>query len=111
MLKAADLRQRWMKGVSAEFVLRKLREKTAPWRRAPHLDFRLTGTSRVPARAGNQPQATDGPLDTPKRGHIGPNFRRLLYPGDHGLADSAGRIVGVLVFSCFYSPAIPGRAL
>ncbi len=31
MLKAADLGQRWMKGVSGEFALRKLREQPLPW--------------------------------------------------------------------------------
>jgi hypothetical protein len=31
MLKAADLGQRWMKGVSGEFALKKLREQPIPW--------------------------------------------------------------------------------
>ena len=31
MLKAADLGQRWMKGVSGEFALKKLREQPVPW--------------------------------------------------------------------------------
>jgi REP element-mobilizing transposase RayT len=31
MLKAADLGQRWMKGVSREFALKKLREQPVPW--------------------------------------------------------------------------------
>jgi REP element-mobilizing transposase RayT len=31
MLKAADLDQRWMKGVSGEFALKKLREQPIPW--------------------------------------------------------------------------------
>jgi REP element-mobilizing transposase RayT len=31
MLKAADLGQRWMKGVSREFALKKLREQPIPW--------------------------------------------------------------------------------
>jgi REP element-mobilizing transposase RayT len=31
MLKAADLGQRWMKGVSSEFALKKLREQPLPW--------------------------------------------------------------------------------
>lgn len=31
MLKAADLGQRWMKGVSREFALKKLREQPLPW--------------------------------------------------------------------------------
>ena len=30
MLKAADLGQRWMKGVSGEFALKKLREQPVP---------------------------------------------------------------------------------
>jgi hypothetical protein len=30
MLKAADLGQRWMKGVSGEFALKKLREQPIP---------------------------------------------------------------------------------
>jgi hypothetical protein len=30
MLKAADLDQRWMKGVSGEFALKKLREQPIP---------------------------------------------------------------------------------
>ena len=31
MLKAADLGQQWMKGVSGEFALKKLREQSVPW--------------------------------------------------------------------------------
>ncbi|MEE4302558.1 MAG: hypothetical protein V2J19_00280 [Wenzhouxiangella sp.] len=31
ILKAADLGQRWMKGVSREFALKKLREQPLPW--------------------------------------------------------------------------------
>jgi len=31
MLKAADLGQRWMKGVSGDFALKKLREQPIPW--------------------------------------------------------------------------------
>jgi hypothetical protein len=31
MLKAADLGQRWMKGVSGEYALKKLREQPIPW--------------------------------------------------------------------------------
>jgi hypothetical protein len=31
MLKAADLGQRWMKSVSGEFALKKLREQPIPW--------------------------------------------------------------------------------
>ena len=31
MLKGADLGQRWMKGVSREFVIKKLREQPTPW--------------------------------------------------------------------------------
>jgi hypothetical protein len=31
MVKAADLGQRWMKGVSREFALKKLREQPIPW--------------------------------------------------------------------------------
>jgi len=31
MLKAADLGQRWMKGVSGELALKKLREQPIPW--------------------------------------------------------------------------------
>lgn len=31
MQKAADLGQRWMKGVSGEFALKKLREQPIPW--------------------------------------------------------------------------------
>jgi hypothetical protein len=31
MLKAADLGQRWMKGVSGEFALKKLREQPKLW--------------------------------------------------------------------------------
>ncbi len=31
MLKAAELGQRWMKGVSGELALQKLREQTLPW--------------------------------------------------------------------------------
>ncbi|WP_263405565.1 hypothetical protein [Wenzhouxiangella sp. AB-CW3] len=31
MLKAAELGQRWMKGVSGEFALRKLSEQPLPW--------------------------------------------------------------------------------
>jgi hypothetical protein len=31
MLKAADLGQRWMKGVAREFALKKLRENPVPW--------------------------------------------------------------------------------
>jgi REP element-mobilizing transposase RayT len=31
MLKAADIGQRWMKGVSGEFALKKLREQPIPW--------------------------------------------------------------------------------
>ncbi|WP_376691862.1 hypothetical protein [Wenzhouxiangella sp. EGI_FJ10409] len=31
MLEAADLGQRWIKGVSREFALKKLREQPAPW--------------------------------------------------------------------------------
>ena len=48
MLKAADLGQRWMKGVSREFVLKKLREQPVPWQRASDLDFRLTGVTETP---------------------------------------------------------------
>ncbi|WP_376692348.1 hypothetical protein [Wenzhouxiangella sp. EGI_FJ10409] len=31
MMKAADLGQQWMKGVSGEFALKKLREQPIPW--------------------------------------------------------------------------------
>ena len=31
MLKAADLGQRWMKGVSRELALKKLQEQSVPW--------------------------------------------------------------------------------
>lgn len=47
-------------------------------------------------RNGTRSKRAGGLLATPTRGHFGTSFRRFLVPGDHGVADSARKILGVL---------------
>ena len=51
MLKAAEMGQRLMKGVSGELVLKKLRERPLSWEPYPDLILGFSGMHRALARA------------------------------------------------------------
>jgi hypothetical protein len=56
MLKAADIGQRWMKGVSGEFALKGLRQRPIHWYRLP-----LVRNSPGPAAPGASLWANSSP--------------------------------------------------
>lgn len=108
MLKAPDLGQRWMKGVSREFALKRLREQPVPWYHSPSKPLftiarQVPGACACPSSASGRP----GSDSRCQIGAIWPLTSEI--PMDRRLREalSFGRTLDVLV--SFLSPFLYWR--